>query len=86
MMLKCNECGYECDKSAFRYIGLTATGGSDTYRKCPKCNAPVFCEEIADGDQSSSKKIWGAGPLRGQAFKRKNRKPGRPFNDRSLQK
>ncbi len=71
--MKCNNCGHEGSKAEFRYLRMAESAGPNTYRLCPECRKPVFCEELEKDEQSEGMKPWGLGPLRGKVFKRKNK-------------
>ena len=72
--MKCEHCGHEGSKAEFRYLRMAESSGPDTYRLCPECRKPVFCEELAKDEQSVGMKPWGLSPLRGKVFT-KNNKP-----------
>ena len=74
MKLKCKKCGCEGSKAEFKYLHLADSAGPNTYRQCPKCQAGVYCDELDEGEQFSGEGVWGAGPLRGRVFTKKDRK------------
>jgi len=73
-LLKCHKCGYEGSKAEFRYLCQADGQGPDTYRRCPRCHAAVYCAELEVGEQFFGEGVWGAGPLRGRVFRKKNKK------------
>ena len=75
MTLKCPQCGHSAAKIDFRFLSHAHAAGGDTYRQCPKCNGPVYCEEAEDAEDYAGGKVWGTSALRGKTFTRENR-PG----------
>ena len=69
--MKCTSCGYKGSKAEFRYLGLANSAGPDSYRRCPKCKASVYCDELNVGEQFTGEGVWGAGFLRGHSFSKK---------------
>lgn len=74
LKLKCNNCGYEGSKAEFKYLHLADSAGPNSYRLCPKCQFALYCDELEEGEQYTGEGVWGAGPLRGRVFKKKDKK------------
>lgn len=46
-MMKCDKCGFDSDKSQFRYLYNVKIDESISFRECPKCYTYVECDELA---------------------------------------
>lgn len=73
LTLTCPKCGNIGPKHEFSYLSRAESAGAETYRKCPRCNTPVFCNEV--DDSYAEGKVWGTSNLRGFAFTKKNLPP-----------
>ena len=57
--MKCDKCGYEGSRGVFKFIRPIEPGIRDSYRRCPKCEAEVLCDEAAEDEKSDGKLPWG---------------------------
>lgn len=78
-MPKCDKCGYEGNRSEFKYIGQAQETGAMSLRRCPKCAYLVTCDEIAEDEERNFTTVWGMSSLRGKIFKGK--KGGKKVNE-----
>ena len=73
LTLKCPQCGHAAAKIEFRFLSHAHSAGGDTYRQCPECHGPVYCEEAEDSEDYAKGTTWGTSSLRGRTFTRENR-------------
>ena len=70
MELQCHSCGYSASNIQFPYLSRADSAGAACYRKCPECGATVYSDEVGDGSDYATGKVWGTSKLRGQVFKK----------------
>jgi hypothetical protein len=46
MAIVCRKCGHKGTRAEFRFLGHVDSAGANTYRRCPKCEAAVVCDEV----------------------------------------
>lgn len=55
-MIKCDKCGHEDHKSAFRYLYNTTLDAETAYRECPECYDWVVVNELEEEKKEKAAK------------------------------
>ncbi len=71
LKMTCPYCGRTGEKIDFNFLSHADSAGANTYRKCPECHKPVYCDEVAEGEDYAGTDVWGTSRMRGQVFTKK---------------
>ncbi len=69
--MTCPYCDHKGNKVDFNFLSHADSAGANTYRRCPECHKPVYCDEVADGSDFAGTDVWGTSSMRGRTFTKK---------------